>query len=92
MDSGCTHNFLSRMVFNRLPAQARQQIVYGETVVAITDSSGLHIYRIIGLLDLACRISDKAILKMKFLSRHNCSVACDERLLVMGGKTILCTN
>ena len=38
------------------------------------------------------RISDNAILGMEFLSRHDCSVACDKGLLVMGGKTIQCTD
>ena len=32
VDTGCTHNLLSRTVFDRLPAQTRQQMVYGETV------------------------------------------------------------
>ena len=29
---------------------------------------------------------------MEFLSRHKCSEACDKRLLLMGGKTIQCTD
>ena len=29
---------------------------------------------------------------MEFFSRHNCSVACDKGLLVMGGKTIQCMD
>ena len=41
---------------------------------------------------LVCHISDNAILGMEFLSRHDYSVACDKRLLVMGGKTIQCTD
>ena len=32
------------------------------------------------------------ILEMEFLSRQDCSVACDKGLLVMGGKTIQCTD
>ena len=66
-------------------------------------TSGLHIYGSIGLTGrlrnvpfearfLVCRISDNAILGMEFLSRHDCSVACDKGLLVMGGKTIQCTD
>ena len=43
VDTGCTHNLLSRTVFDRLPAQTRQQMVYEETVAAMTDGSGLHI-------------------------------------------------
>ena len=103
VDTGCTHNLLSRTVFDRLPAQTRQQMVYGETVAAMADGSGLHIYGSIGLSGrlrnvpfearfLVCRISDNAILGMEFLSRHDCSVACDKGLLVMGGKTIQCTD
>ena len=98
VDTGCTHNLLSRTVFDRLPAQTRQQMVYGETVAAMADGSGLHIYGSIGLSGrlrnvpfearfLVCRISDNAILGMEFLSRHDCSVACDKGLLVMGGQT-----
>ena len=97
VDTGCTHNLLSRTVFDRLPAQTRQQMVYGETVAAMADGSGLHIYGSISLTGrlrnvpfearfLVCRISDNAILGMEFLSRHDCSVACDKGLLVMGGK------
>ena len=41
---------------------------------------------------LACRISDNAILGMEFCSHHDCSVACDKGLLVMGGKTIQCMD
>ena len=99
VDTGCTHNLLSRMVFDRLPAQTRQQMIYGETVAAMADGSGLHIYGSIGLTGrlrnvpfearfLVCRISDNAILGMEFLSRHDCSVACDKGLLVIGGQTI----
>ena len=88
VDTGCTHNLLSRTVFDRLPAQTRQQMIYGETVAAMADGSGLHIYGSIGLTGrlrnvpfeakfLVCRISDNAILGMEFLSRHDCSVACD---------------
>ena len=49
VDTGCTHNLLSRTVFDRLPAQTRQQMVYGETVAVIADGSGLHIYGSLGL-------------------------------------------
>ena len=67
------------------------------------DGSGLHIHGSIGLTGrlrnvpfeakfFVCRISDNAILGMEFLSRHDCSVACDKKQLVMGGKTIQCTD
>ena len=80
VDTGCTHNLLSRTVFDRLPAHSRQQMVYGETVAAMADGSGLHIYGSISLMRrlrnvpfearfLVCRISDNAILRMEFLSR-----------------------
>ena len=69
----------------------------------MADGSGLHIYRSIGLTGrlrnvpfeaefLVRRILDNAILGMEFLSRHDCSVACDQGLLVMGGQTIQCTD
>ena len=65
--------------------------------------SSLHIYGSIGLTGrlrnvpfkarfLVCRISDNAILGMEFLSRHDCSVTCDKGLLVIGGKSIQCTD
>lgn len=41
---------------------------------------------------LVCRILGNAILEIKFLSRHACSVAWDKELLVMGGKIIQCTD
>ena len=101
VDTGCTHNLLSRTVFDRLPAQTRQQMVYGETVAAMADGNGLHIYGSIGLTGrlrnvpfearfLVCRVSNNAILGMEFLSRHDCSVACDKGRLVMGGQPIQC--
>ena len=81
----------------------RQQMVYGKTVAAMADGSGLHIYSSISLTRrlrnvpfevrfLVCRISDHAILGIEFLSHHDCLVACDKGLLVMGGKTIQCTD
>ena len=88
VDTGCTHNILSRTVLDYLPAQTSQQMVYGGTVVAMADGSSLHIYGIIGLSGslrnvpcearfLVSRISDNAILGMESLSRHYCFVACD---------------
>ena len=73
-----------------------QQMVYEETMAAMADGSGLHIYGSIDLPGrlrnvpfearfLICRISDNALLGMEFLSRHDCLVACDKGLLVMGG-------
>ena len=44
VDTGCTHNLLSRTVFDRLQAQTRQHKFYGETVAAIVDGSELHIF------------------------------------------------
>ena len=44
VDTDCTRNLLSRTVFDRLPAQTRQQMVYGETVAAMANGSGLHTY------------------------------------------------
>ena len=41
---------------------------------------------------LVCRISDNAILGMEFLSCHDCLVAFDKGLLVMGGETIQRTD
>ena len=78
-------------------------MVYGETVAAMADGSGLHIYGRIGLSGrlrnvpfevkfLVCRISGNAILVMEFLSRLDCSVTCNKGLLVMGGKTIQCAD
>ena len=49
VDTGCTHNLLSKMVLHRLLAQMRQQLVHGETVTAKADGSGLHIYGSLGL-------------------------------------------
>ena len=101
VDTGCTHNLLSRTVFDHLLAQMRQQVVYGKIVAAMADGSGLHIYESIGLTGrlrnvpfearfLVCHILDNAILRMELLSCHDCFVACDKGLLVMGGQTIQC--
>ena len=78
-------------------------MVYGKTVAAMADGSGLHIYGSISLTGrlrnvpfeakfLVCCVSDNAILGMEFLSHYDCSVACDKGLLVMGGKTIQCSD
>ena len=40
VDTGCAHNLPSRTVFDRLPAQTRHE----ETVAAMIEDSGLHIY------------------------------------------------
>ena len=72
-------------------------------MAAMADGSNLHIYGSIGLSGwlsnvpfearfLMCRISDNAILGMEFLRHHDCSVAFDKGLLLMGGKTIQCTD
>ena len=103
VNTGCTHSLFSKMVFDSLPAQARQQMVYGETVVVMADGSGLHIYGSIGLTGrlqnvpfedrfLVCRILNNAIPAMKFLNCQDCSVACNKGLLVMEGKTIQCMD
>ena len=60
-------------------------------MVAMTNGSGLHIYGSIGLSGRLW-ISDNAIQRMEFLNRHDCSVACDKELLVMGGDTIQYTD
>ena len=97
MDNGCTHSLLSRMVVDHLPAQTRQQMVYRETIAAMADSSGLHIYGNIGLSGrlrnvlfearfLVCRIWDNAILKIVPQSSQLLG------LLVMENKTIQCTD
>ena len=49
VDMGFTHNLLSRTVFDRPPAPTFQQMVYGETLAAMDDGSGLHIVGSIGL-------------------------------------------
>ena len=39
VETGYTHNLLSRTVFDRLPAQNCQQMVYGETVAAMATAA-----------------------------------------------------
>ena len=38
VDTACAHNLSSRTVFDRLPAQTRQHMVYGETVEAMVNA------------------------------------------------------
>ena len=103
VDTGCTHNLLSRTVFDRLPAPIRQHMKTQESTATMADGSGLPIYgsiRLEGRLRntkfvadfLVCRISDDGILGMSFLREQDCSVACDKGLLVMRGTPIPCTD
>ena len=103
IDTGCTHNLLSRTVFDRLPASTRQQMRVQESTAAMADGSGLPIYgslRLEGRLRnvkfaadfLVSRISDDGILGMSFLREHDCSVACDKGLLVVSGVSVQCTD
>ena len=103
IDTGCTHNLLSRTVFDRLPAPVREHMREQESTAAMADGSGLPIYgsiRLEGRLRntkfeadfLICRISDDGILGMSFLRENDCSVACDKGLLVVNGVPIPCTD
>ena len=103
IDTGCTHNLLSRTVFDRLPGPIRQTMRTQESTATMADGSGLPIYgsiRLEGRLRntkfeadfLVSRISDDGILGMSFLREQDCSVACDKGLLVMKGVPIPCTD
>ena len=103
IDTGCTHNLLSRTVFDRLPATIRQSMKVQESTAMMADGSGLPIYgsiRLEGRLRnskfeadfLICGISDDGILGMSFLREQDCSVACDKGLLVMKDVPIPCTD
>ena len=103
IDTGCTHNLLSRAVYDRLPASIRQRMQTQESTAAMADGSGLPIYgsiRLEGRLRnvkfeadfLVSRISDDGILGMSFLREQDCSVACDKGLLVIRGTPIQCTD
>ena len=103
VDTGCTHNLLSRTVFDRLPAAIRQQMNSQESTATMADGSGLPIYgniRLKGRLRnvkfetdfLVCRISDDGILGMSFLREQDCSIACDKGLLIVHGTPVQCTD
>ena len=103
VDTGCTHNLLSRTVFDRLPAAVQQKMKAQESTAAMADGSGLPIYGSIHLAGrlrnvhfeadfLVCRISDDGILGMSFLREQDCSVACDKGLLVVRGTPVPCTD
>ena len=44
VDTGCSHNLLSKSVFDRMPAGTRHQLVPLQTAAAMADGSGLPIY------------------------------------------------
>ena len=103
IDTGCTHNLLSRSVFDRLPAPIKERMRVQESTAAMADGSGLPIYGSIRLEGrirnvkfeadfLVCRISDDGIIGMSFLREQDCSVACDKGLLVIKGTAIQCTD
>ena len=75
IDTGCTHNLLSRTVFDRLPATIRTQMKAQESSATMADGSGLPIYGNIRLTArlrnvkfeadfLVCRISDGARIRI----------------------------
>ena len=103
IDTGCSHNLLSKSVFDRLPAVTRHQLVPLETAAAMADGSGLPIYGKITLPGrvrnmrfeeefLVSRIADDAILGMVFLQSQECTLSCDKGILTMGTETVLCTD
>ena len=103
VDTGCTHNLLSKAVYDRLPASIRGQMVPQDTMAAMADGSGLPIYGRLTLEGrlrnvpfeatfLVCKISDEGILGMSFLQERGCSVACDKGLLVVEGTAIQCVD
>jgi len=84
IDTGCTHNLLSKTVFDRLPASVRAQLSPLDTTAAMADGSGLPMF---GKLSLPCKLrnvhfeaefricklSDEAILGMTFLGGEQCT-------------------
>ena len=103
VDTGCSHNLLSKSVFDRMPSGTRHQLVPLETAAAMADGSGLPIYGRITLQGrvrnmrfegefLVSRIADDAILGMVFLKDQECTLSCDKGILVMGTETVLCTD
>ena len=103
IDTGCSHNLLSKSVFDRMPSGTRHQLVPLETAAAMADGSGLPIYGKITLQGrvrnmrfeeefLVSRIADDAILGMVFLQNQECTLACDKGILTMGSETVLCTD
>ena len=103
VDTGCSHNLLSKSVFDRMPAGTRHQLVPLETAAAMADGSGLPIYGRINLPGklrnlkfeeefLVSRIADDAILGMVFLKNQECTLSCDKGIIVVGTETVLCTD
>ena len=103
IDTGCSHNLLSKSVFDRMPAGTRHQLVPLETAAAMADGSGLPIYGRITLPGklrnfrfeeefLVSRIADDAILGMVFLKNQECTLSCDKGIIVVGTETVLCTD
>ena len=84
VDTGCSHNLLSKSVFDRMPSGTRHQLVPLDTAAAMADGSGLPIYGRITLQGrvrnmrfegefLVSRIADDAILGMVFLKDQECN-------------------
>lgn len=44
IDTGCTHNLMSETIFDRLPAATRDRLEPWDTIVTLTDASGLPVY------------------------------------------------
>ena len=103
VDTGCSHNLLSKSVFDRMPSGTHHQLVPLDTAASMADGSGLPIYGSITLQGkvrnmrfegefLVSRIADDAILGMVFLKNQECTLSCDKGILTMGTEIVLCTD
>ena len=103
IDTGCSHNLLSKTVFDRLTADVRLRLQPLESTAALADGSGLPLYGSITLGGkirnvpfqaefLVGRISDEAILGMVFLQEQECLLSCDKGILTIGNQSVMCVD
>jgi len=103
VDSGCTRNLLSKVVFDRLPASTRAELVPCRRSAEMADGSGLPLYGLIRLKGklrsvpfeddfMVAKIMDDAIIGLSFLQENECTVVFNRSTLLVGDISLQCTD
>ena len=103
LDTGCTRSVISKHVFDQLPLHIRQSMTPVNSCGIMVDGSTLPLYgkvRLFGRVRsqsfveefIVGRLHDDAILGMSFFDQQECSIEFGVPALLMGGKSLLCTN
>ena len=104
VDSGCTLNLLSKVMFDKLSLKSQRGLEpFRCPAGTLADGSMLPFYgqvemsgrlrsEAIKLTFVVADIEPEAILGMPFLQDNHCQLGCAESTLIMNGKTLRCTD